>query len=232
MSNISLSNFDSSKYKDISQKMSGITFLFEGKVNKKYYQKIPFFRPFTLDNGGSCSNIINKVSTSLTENIHGVIDGDFERKDIQRIYQIDYYSIENICLIYNDQFKELREIITNYYPSHTKYKRIVANINSGSFTLEADNDIESIFHDYIDEISINVEIFMRYMDLKEVVDSYSRYRIKQNNTSKNSPPLSGLDRDNVKAENKFFKKYIENAVTIVMEQLFKEEDFVRLKQIV
>ena len=90
MTEISVANLDFTEFSHSAEGMlssSDKKIFFEGKINKKYYQQITLFRKYTLENGGSCSDIKNKVSKN--NSFYGVIDGDFVREDLDRIYQID-----------------------------------------------------------------------------------------------------------------------------------------------
>ncbi|NLQ42967.1 hypothetical protein D3845_00920 [Streptococcus mutans] len=203
-------------------------FLFEGKVNKKYYQKIDYFRPYRLENGGSCSNIVKKVLENKL--FHGVIDGDFEHKNFERIYQIDFYSIENIILIYNSEFKKLVKILKKYYKDNeTIRKRLVQDTSKNKFSIRADKPIEKTFHKYIDETINDENTFLKYMDLKKLANSYSNFIIKQNSLKVRDGLLTSEEERKIKEKNIFLKKYIDNSRVIDLNNLFNKSELNRLR---
>ena len=88
-----------------------ITIYIEGKTrDKMFYSGLEIFNKCNIIQKGSCSF----VNSSVISNKHslGIIDRDYDYKvKSSRIFKIKYYSIENIMLIYNEHFKELRTII-------------------------------------------------------------------------------------------------------------------------
>ena len=92
------------RYYNIANSMNtGLTIYFEGKCNKKFYANFNIFKKYTLLNGNSCYNIIKKVENN--NNCIGIIDGDFDdSKKGDKIFKIDFYSIENIVVIYHKLF--------------------------------------------------------------------------------------------------------------------------------
>ncbi|GAA3412607.1 hypothetical protein ACFFNY_32905 [Paenibacillus hodogayensis] len=70
----------------------------EGKSNKIFYQQLEEFSDKFIDNGGNCSNIRAKVESQ--PNSYGIIDHDYEEISHEKLFPINFYSIENISLIY------------------------------------------------------------------------------------------------------------------------------------
>ena len=179
MTEISVSNINDEELSILAEEMLPSTdkkIFFEGKTNKKYYQKIELFRKYTLDNGGPCSNI--KKIVSQNSKFYGVIDGDFYNENTDRIYQIDFYSVENIVLIYHGilgfHLSSLVKTLKKYFNDEEKIRhRLILTRNSEQcFALERELKIDSQFYDYIDETIIDEETFLKYMDLKKIVGSY------------------------------------------------------------
>ena len=186
MTELSVSNLNVAELNHLAEEMLPSTdkkIFFEGKINKKYYQKIELFRKYTLDNGGPCSNI--KKIVSQNSKFYGVVDGDFFSENLDRIYQIDFYSIENIVLIYHGildlYLSSLIEILKNYFKSEKKvrHRLILTKDSNHCFVLEKELKINSQFYDYIDEKIIDEKTFLKYMDLKKIVGSYMGI-LKQN----------------------------------------------------
>lgn len=174
MTEISLSNLNIVELNHLAEEMlpsSDKKIFFEGEINKKYYQNIALFRRYTLENGGPCSNIKRKVSQNSA--FYGVIDGDFLKEDLERIYQIDFYSIENIILIYHDDLASyltiLKRILKNHFRSEKTIRhRLIQNTDcKDRFALKKDLKISPQFYDYIDEKIIDELTFLKYMDLKK-----------------------------------------------------------------
>lgn len=225
MTEISVANLDYKEYNRSADDMlsaSDKKIFFEGKVNKKYYQKIVLFRKYTLVNGGSCSDIKNIVSNDKDKKFYGVIDGDFENKDLARIYQIDFYSIENIVLLYHvtlaPYLKILISDLKNYYQKEKSIRhRLIQNINcTGHFVFKKDLEINSQFHEYIDFKIFDETTFLKYMDLKNIVSSYMMF-LKQNST---------IPKECRKAA----KNYITSCDVISITDLFSNSELQRVQQ--
>ena len=222
MTEISVANLDFTEFSHSAEGMlssSDKKIFFEEKINKKYYQQITLFRKYTLENGGSCSDIKNKVSKN--NSFYGVIDGDFVREDLDRIYQIDFYSIENIVLIYHDtldsHLENLRRDLKNHYKKEKLIRhRLIQNINcSKSFAFEKGSEINLQFYDYIDNKINNEKTFLKYMDLKKIVCSYMIF-LKQD------PTIS-------KECKKAAKDYITTCKVITIDELFSKSESKRVQ---
>ena len=222
MTEISLSNLNIAELNHLAEEMlpsSDKKIFFEGEINKKYYQNIALFRRYTLENGGSCSNIKRKVSQNSA--FYGVIDGDFLKEDLERIYQIDFYSIENIILIYHDDLASyltfLKSILENHFRSEKTIRhRLIQNIDcKDRFAIKKDLKINPQFYDYIDEKIIDELTFLKYMDLKKIVDSYMSF-LKQ-------------DPSITKECKKIIKKYISTCYVITIDELFSDTELLRVQ---
>lgn len=223
MTEISLARLDMTEFSHSAEDMlpsSDKKILFEGKVNKKYYQKINHFRKYTLENGDSCSNIKKRVSNNSL--LYGVIDGDFIEEDLDKIYQIDFYSIENIVLLnhhaLDSQLNVLRNDLKQYFNKEKtiRHRLVQDETNKNRFVLKKDLEIDSKFHPYIDSKIIDQDSFLRYMDLKKVVNSYMNV-IKQG-------------KKNSKETKKIIKKYIETCNIISIEELFSKSELSRVQK--
>ncbi|GAB1762907.1 hypothetical protein [Priestia megaterium] len=153
----------------------------EGKNNKIFYQQFKELQRVFIENGGNCNNIEAKVN--LRPNSYGIIDRDYTDTNHAKLFSINFYSIENISLIYIEALKELREKIIKYVEEHgldsTRISIPKLEINYGEDNRVRDYNLQLTlkkhhdqYKDYI-ENAINCEqTFMRYKDLKKVIESY------------------------------------------------------------
>ena len=211
------------EFESLSEEMlpsSDKKIFFEGEKNKKYYQNIALFRSYTLESGGPSSNIKRKVSENSA--FYGVIDGDFFKEDMERIYQIDFYSIENIILIYHDDLASyltiLKRILKNYFRSEKTIRhRLIRNTDcKDCFSLKKDLEISPQFYAYIDEKIIDELTFLRYMDFKKIVDSYMSFLKQDSRVPKECKTI--------------INKYISTCHVITIDELFSDTELLRVQR--
>ena len=211
------------KYYDIANLMNtGLIIYFEGECNKKFYANFDFFKKHTLLNGNSCSNIIKKAGNN--NNCIGVIDGDFDDSKIDdKIFKIDFYSIENIVVIYHKLFNELKkEFLHPFFSNHKiirKHIQVELGNYNQSFKLKFGNLIDNKYHEYINKKINNEDDYVKYMNLKKVVDKFSIYKINCRNTNKEDKNI--------------YRKYIETLFDYMnncnINVLFSNSEFSRIK---
>lgn len=213
------------RYYDIANSMStGLTIYFEGKCNKKFYANFNIFKKYTLLNGNSCSNIIKKVENN--NNCIGIIDGDFDdSKRGDKIFKIDFYSIENVVIIYHKLFNELKkEFLHPFFSSHKiirNHIQVESDNYNQCFKLKPGNPIDNKYHEYINKKIDNKDDFIRYMNLKKVVDKFSIYKINCINTNKE--------------DKKIYRKYIETLFNYMndshISEIFSNSEYKRINKV-
>lgn len=120
----------------------------------------------------------NKVRELVKRNVSGVIgivDGDFDDKDEhENLFKLDYYSIENVVLIYHKGVKQLKENTLNYLENNLDKKYRIYHTRDGeNITIKKFSRIDSRFDSYVRRKIIDKFSYIRYMDLKNYVNSYS-----------------------------------------------------------
>lgn len=216
-----------------------LTIFVEGEANKKFYSS---FKKFENQNcnvrvgneinnkGNSCNNIINIINDISSKNCIGIIDGDFNDSEIHnKIFKIDFYSIENIVVIYHKLFHELFTILKEEFlpPFFSNHKIIRKSIQAKTtnrnqnFDLEFEkDDIDNQYHEYIDKKINNEDDYIRYMNLKKVVDKFSIYKINCRNTNKE--------------DKKIYRKYIETLFNYMndshISEIFSNSEYKRINK--
>lgn len=169
--------------------MGEVVVLVEGN-NKFFYQNIVEFKNCTVDSSGSCSCIRKKVREELNhgnDKIIGIIDKDYSQSPKEsNIFSIDFYSIENISLKF---YKKMSGILPYFDSLFKKYSieslrkqnlcgHCVFNKEMKQyelFCIKLDGECDQQFHDYIDSEIVNKETFLKYKDLKKVVELYAKH---------------------------------------------------------
>jgi hypothetical protein len=157
-------------------------FLIEGELSKPFYQNLPEICKYTIKNGGSCNSI--KEEVKKYDNYYGIIDNDYNDFSVithERIFRIDYYSIENIVLNEHPEYHSLKEKILNLVVSSNfgeivirKLKlRIIRNQNNKAEEVEIlfTDCFHYQYHKFLKE-QINKNNYLKYIDLKECVITY------------------------------------------------------------
>ncbi len=157
----------------------------EGKCSKSFYLQLKEIKDFFLiQNGGSCERIKSLVESE--KNSFGIIDKDYRNLNHPKLFPLNFYSIENISLIYIDSLSELKNILKDFIEEHGL---INASIHIPLFTINyhpnqrAKDFILSLtsgthhaqFIPYIQESIICTETFLKYKDLKKLVELYVKY---------------------------------------------------------
>ena len=211
-----------------------LTIFVEGETNKKFYSN---FQELENQNcnirvgnefnnrGNSCNSIINIINDISNENCIGIIDGDFDDSKIHnKIFKIDFYSIENIFVIYHELFDELKkEFLYPFFSNHKiirKHIQVNTNNFNQNFELKSGNPIDNQYYKYIDKKINNENDYIKYMNLKKVVDKFSKYKINCKNINKE--------------DKKIYRKYIETLFDYMngcnISILFNDSEYKRVNQ--
>lgn len=141
----------------------------------------------------SCTEVMKQVNDAQDPTIIGIIDGDFFHLEKQpRIFRLNFYSIENIIIIYSSKFLGLKTISRRYFNKNSSaYSQ--KNIHSAN-RLDYDGIhrsltptkkiIEKTYHNFIVNSIKCPESFVQFMDLKLPLLTYSKQRLRFTNKAK------------------------------------------------
>ncbi|OMD43530.1 hypothetical protein [Paenibacillus odorifer] len=176
-------NYDKEKYnRGKSQLVTQPIFYVEGKTNKIFYQQLDELSNKFIDNGGNCTTIKAKVESEL--NSYGIIDHDYVEISHGKLFPINFYSVENISLIYISNFKHLNEMLVDYIGIYGIEKarihkpKLIINYEENRRRVRDYNVVltQEKHHDqYIEYIENHIlcdVTFMRYKNIKKIVESY------------------------------------------------------------
>ncbi|MCT1181488.1 hypothetical protein [Lactococcus lactis] len=187
------SNISISEYEDTAEEMLPINqpyILVEGN-NKLFYQNLNEFNGCFIKGSKDCESIKSKVHTELTngrQKYIGIIDNDyFYHNQINNIFVVDYYCIENICLEFFQQFSTLRGELKSFFENNElediqsfkilgkfgKYDDSKKVMPPFIVDFGAKHDIS--FKNYIKNTINSLESFYKYADLKQIVERYIEY---------------------------------------------------------
>lgn len=172
---------DSEFEKDVFE-MTGVLYIYcEGGKSIPFYEQL-FMQNLKINcivvNGGSCSKIQTEVKNRCHLGIEtiGVIDGDYETKFVDNIFQIDYYSIENLVLIYHEQFIDLKNIITeSYYAKFRKEglkHRVKLSNQRDNLQVDDNKILKDSEVEYLNGKIDSLTGFIKYVDFKVCVLQY------------------------------------------------------------
>ncbi len=157
----------------------------EGKSNKMFYLELDEIKDFFLiQNGGACGHI--KTLVESEDNSFGIIDKDYRNLEHPKLFQINFYSVENISLIYIEDLINLKEILKEFFIEHgladvsihIPFLKINyhSNRRAKDFTLSlTPKTHDAQFISYIQQNIICGETFLKYKDLKKIVELYVKY---------------------------------------------------------
>ncbi|WML50168.1 hypothetical protein RCG23_10270 [Neobacillus sp. PS3-34] len=178
-------NFDKEKYNRGKLKLVTQPIIYvEGKSNKIFYQQLEELQNKFIENGGNCSVIKTKVESQ--PNSYGIVDHDYAEICHEKLFPINFYSIENISLIYINKFNHLNEIIVEYIKEHgielarIHIPRLIINYEENRRVKDYNLDLTSEKHqdqyiDYIENKIVCDTSFMRYKNLKKIVELYIKF---------------------------------------------------------
>lgn len=174
-------NIDSEFEKDVFE-MTGVLYVYcEGDKSIPFYEQL-FMRNLKIncivENGGSCSKIQTEVNSRCHLGVEtiGIIDGDYEIKSVDNIFQIDYYSIENLVLIHHGQFIDLKNIITkSYYGKFQKEglkHRVKLSNQRDNLQIDAGKILKDSEVEYLNGKIDSLQGFIKYVDFKVCILQY------------------------------------------------------------
>lgn len=218
------------KYFEIASKMveNEKWIYVEGVTNKAFYQKFSEINHIPMASGGSCGLIIDKVRQN--KNAFGIIDNDY-RVDIQydRIFNIDYYSIENIELIFHPILADLKEelCIKFHQDSRVAIHKCIdlvisrdENRRVNNFNIVYSFEEDSQYNGYLSSRLLSNVEFVRYKKLKNVVVKYVDF-LRQVNGRRTMPSSVLLDTFNHLPTKTIADIFEKNTITRINEQLKK-----------
>ena len=105
----------------------------------------------------------------------GIVDGDFDDSlEHEHLFKLDYYSIENVVLIYHKRIRELKENALIYLKNGFDKKYRLSHTRDGkTITVKKSSRIDSRFDKYVKRKITNEHSDIKYMDLKDFVNSLS-----------------------------------------------------------
>ena len=140
----------------------------------------------SLYGGLSSSDIVRKVKEDRKSGLKsfGIVDNDFKTQFGAYIYPIDFYCIENVSLLMMGEFAQLRKAVKDLVTNDIKTYRIkkidlepIRNqeMRVERFTLNVLGEVHNDFKSYIETKIQCIDTYMRYMDLKLIVEKFSEF---------------------------------------------------------
>lgn len=172
-----------------------IWILTEGDSNKFFYQMFKELEKIPMKHGGSCNAIVSAVNSN--RNYYGIVDRDFiGSRDNQKIFEIDFYSIENIVLVFHNEFKELQRkisyIVNNSSIEEVRINKLDTYIDRDlsnlpiNFRVTLSNNYHQLqYHNYIEKNINNLSNLYKYGSLKNVIKRKIVYLNQMNKIKKN-----------------------------------------------
>lgn len=139
-----------------------------------------------LKGGLSSSAIISKVVQDREEGrrAFGLVDNDYKTIFDEYVFPIDFYCLENLSLLQMDEFKLTRERITEVLQENfdeVKLKKIDFDYTRNNemrledFQIISTESVHDSVMEYIKEKIVCDSSFLKYKDLKIIVEKYSRF---------------------------------------------------------
>lgn len=220
--------YDKSKYTKGTQGLTRNKILYvEGGKSKFFYGEIKEFNNvFFVINGGNCGEITKKVQAE--ENSYGIVDGDYKKNIVPKIFQIDFYSIENIAIHYIQDFKpfvkKLHDLFERTDISKCQYNIINFLLKKDEITKRPkefdicllDTKHDTQYFKYISTKILKFEDFLRYKDLKKPVEQYEKFHKQM------------LGKSKIKYITDLINHIPENPI----EHIFEENTQIKIKEII
>lgn len=181
-------NYDKEKYnRGKLQLVTQPIIYVEGETNKIFYQQLEELSDKFIESGGNCSAIKAKIESQ--SNSYGIIDHDYVEVSHEKLFPINFYSIENISLIYIGKFGHLIEMIADFVKEHG-VEKVRIHIPQLIINYEENGEIIRVkdyhvvltsekHHDqYMNYIENNIvcdDTFMRFKNLKKIVELYVKF---------------------------------------------------------
>lgn len=186
-----LEHYDKSKYeKGTHSLIEDIEAIFvEGKSNKLFYscfeeiKHIPILTPLDKNQGScSCGNIKKLIKKNLKW--HAILDGDFNtsKTSLDRVYHLNYYSIENIVLIHHPKFKEikneLQKLINKKGIKNCFNKRYTISKEKGrsdKFEIIESKKIHPHHQQYLKNNITSSLLYIQHMPVKNIIEAFDSF---------------------------------------------------------
>lgn len=186
---MNISDEDKKKYMKGSYVLLNSGIFVEGKSNKLFYSKfreikLPIVTPLDMQCGANnCSNIVKIIRDNPNSKFYGVIDGDFVRDHvlIERIFILNYYSLENLVLLNHNKFSKIKEELENFIiKKGIEYCRlklfdITFDREKYEYTIQELNNIQEQHYDIISKRVNTPSDYLKYISVKKLVESFDTY---------------------------------------------------------
>lgn len=168
--------YDINEYKKLAEKMNKHNLVIYAE-DPEFYRR--YFDPNTIvdPTGLSCDKIRKHVMTTGNTNVVGIVDGDFNYMlEHENLFKIDYYSIENILLVNHQKLSDLRSAITDFVDENhiIKYSLDITFDSNNFYLKKKTKSISDVFDSYVNRKIINSKMYIRYMDLKWLIQAYQK----------------------------------------------------------
>ena len=202
---MNLDNYNKEKYgHGVLSLNKNTKLIFVEGNNKLFYSQfeeikhIPIFRPLDVKDiivehdehnsfSSDCNNI--KKIVSLNSNWHAILDKDFNFDcfSTNRIYYINYYSLENIVLIYHRDFLDLKNIFSSFIDElsldcykNNKYKLTHPCYEKSLDELQFSATLIHEQHkQYLDLTIIDCKTYLQFMPVKNIIEKFDGW-LKKN----------------------------------------------------
>lgn len=173
-------DINKSDYLDGAEKLIGQDKLMIYTEDPEFYSCYITPQTTVYPEGMSCDQVRKKIISTGNVNVVGIVDGDFnDFTEHDNLFKINYYSIENIALYHHRSMNELKNKIVDFLSSNLKNKlRLDISFDNGDFHIKHGNKIAKEFNNYVDRKIKDIESYILFMDLKEVVLCYGKNKCR------------------------------------------------------
>ena len=172
---MAFTGYESQRYKNIVENMSDPSLVVYAE-DPEFYKY--FFKPDTIMDpiGLSCDKVREYVTKTGNTNVIGIVDGDFNDSfEHNNLFKIDYYSIENMLLCNHEKLNSFKsDVIFFVNQKNIKIRKLSIKFDDKKHFLHESTTIEKQFHDYVNEKITSSDYYVKYMDLKDVVNAYEK----------------------------------------------------------
>lgn len=178
-----MDNIDVEKYHEGAMALNegNTIILVEGVSNKLFYSKfeeikhIAIFRPLDLDKGSSnCINIKDLIKNN--EGWYAILDKDFQCCTQDRVFHLDYYSLENVVLCHHKKFnklyKEIFSLIKNNMDTYKNKRLTIKSSGEKKYDIIILSETHPQFCGYIEKTIVDSISYLKYMDVKKIVEVF------------------------------------------------------------
>lgn len=174
---MALPGYEWQSYKNSAEKMMSCNLVVYAE-DPEFYKF--FFKPDTIMDpvGLSCDRVRKYVTKTGNTNVIGIVDGDFNDSfEHDNLFKIDYYCIENILLYKHAKLDSFKNEVINYVEQNNiKKSRLLISFDGDKYCIQEDTKkITKNFLDYIKKKITASEQYVKYMDLKNLVQAYQNH---------------------------------------------------------